>query len=62
MTPAKRTPEQIAAEIETTIAKLNALATELPIDHFVQFSVGDITATNNYPNGYVTATVHRMEL
>ena len=60
MTTATRTPEQIATEIETTIAKLNALATELPIDHFVQFSVGDITATNQYPNGYVTATVHRI--
>jgi len=62
VTPATRTPEQVAAEIETTIAHLNALATELPINHFVQFSVGDITTTNQYPNGYVTATVHRMEL
>ena len=60
MTPTIRTPEQIAAEIETTIAKLNSLATELPIDHFVQFSVGDIAATHKYSNGYVTATVHRM--
>jgi len=62
MTKPIRTPEQIAAEIETTIARLNSLATELPIDHFVQFSVGDITAKNKYPNGYVTATMHRIEL
>ena len=60
MTPTKRMAEQIATEIENTIAKLNTLATELPIDHFVQFSVGDITAKNQYPNGYVTATVHRI--
>ena len=60
MTPTIRTPEQIATEIETTIAKLNSLATELPIDHFLQFLVGDIKSTHQYPNGYVTATVHRI--
>lgn len=52
------TPEQIAAEIETTVAKLNALASQLPIDCFVQFIIGDINANN----GYITATVNRLEV
>ena len=56
------TPEQIAAEIETAIEKLNHLATQLPIDCFVQFSVGDIHTTHKYANGYITATVNRLEI
>jgi len=51
------TPEQIAAEIETAIAKLNHLATQLPIEYHVTFSVGDINANN----GYITATVWKTE-
>lgn len=56
------TPEQIAAEIETAIAKLNHLATQLPIDCFVQFSVGGIQTPNMLANGYITATVNRLEI
>lgn len=55
------TPEQIAAEIETAIAKLNHLATQLPIEYHVTFSVGDIGNTHQYPNGYITATVWKTQ-
>jgi hypothetical protein len=60
MTPSSRLPELIAAEIETTVARLNSLALELPIDCFVQFSVGDISTLRCYANGYITATVHKV--
>lgn len=52
----------IAAEIEATVAKLNQLATELPVDMYVQFMIGEITSPRQNVNGYITARVHRFEL
>ena len=52
----------IAAEIEATVAKLNQLASELPVDMYVQFIIGEIQSTKQNVNGYITARVHRFEL
>lgn len=56
------TPEQISSEIETAIVKLNHLATQLPIEYHVTFSVGEIGNTHQYPNGYITATIYKLEI
>jgi hypothetical protein len=52
----------LSAEIEETVAKLNQLATELPVDMYVQFLIGEIQSPKNNVNGYITARVHRFEL
>jgi hypothetical protein len=62
MTPEKRHAEQIAAEIEATVAKLNQLAADLPVDMYVQFFIGEIMSPRQNVNGYITARVHRFEL
>lgn len=52
----------LSAEIEETVAKLNKLATELPVDMYVQFFIGEIQSPKHNVNGYITARVHRFEL
>jgi hypothetical protein len=61
MTPEKRHAEQIAAEIETTVARLNSLAADLPVNIYVQFIIGEITSPRQYANGYITANLYRFE-
>ena len=62
MTPTIRTPEQIATDIETAIAKLNALAAEMPADCFVQFIIGEIHSPRQNVNGYLSVRLHTVQL
>jgi len=52
-----RTHEEVTADINATIDRLNSLASELPDNSFVQFSIGEIHTKQKYANGYITATV-----
>ena len=62
MTSEKRPTEQIATEIEITIAKLNALAAEMPADCFVQFIIGEIQSPRQNVNGYLSVRLHTVQL
>ena len=53
--------KDIGAEIAETVLKLNRLASELPVDMYVQFSIGEIQSPRQNVNGYIAATVHRFE-
>jgi len=52
-----RTHEDVTADIKATTARLNSLASELPDNSFVQFSIGEIQSPYKNANGYITATV-----
>lgn len=56
-----RTHDEVTADINATIARLNSLASELPEYCIVEYTVGEIQSPRRVTNGYITATIHRLE-
>ena len=57
-----RTLSEITDDITAAITKLNLLASELPVGYIVQYHVGHILANPQPPNGYISATVNKLEI
>ena len=57
-----RTHEEVTADINATVARLNELASEMPDYCIVEYAVGEIQSPRRVTNGYITATIHLLEI